>query len=76
MPKLHSKFCGRNLESPESPNLQKYPILQFCNDGPKKESLIYGITIWNFFLLDTKKKSFGKIRNFQDIFHVSNHYVR
>ena len=25
-PKLHSKFCGHNLETRESPNLQKYPI--------------------------------------------------
>ena len=25
-PKLHSKFCGRNLETRESPNLRKYPI--------------------------------------------------
>ena len=27
-PKLHSKFCGRNLETRESPNLGKYPIQQ------------------------------------------------
>ena len=28
-PKLDSKFCGRNLETRESPNHRKYPIL--CN---------------------------------------------
>ena len=28
-PKLHSKFCGRNLQTRESPNLRKYPIFNY-----------------------------------------------
>ena len=29
-PKLHSKFCGRNLETRELPNLRKYHIVDIC----------------------------------------------
>ena len=35
-PKWHSKFRGRNLETRESPNLRKYPILQI---QPKQEEM-------------------------------------
>ena len=30
-PKLHSKFCGRNLETRESPNLRKHPITNLAS---------------------------------------------
>ena len=32
-PKLHSKFCGRNLEMRESPNLRKYTIVNCWKKG-------------------------------------------
>ena len=45
-PKLHTKFFGRNLETRESPNLRKYPIVPTLTISGGSQDLYYAWFVW------------------------------